>query len=176
MPQKLDDCVAQVKGKKGVDNAYAICNAQLGKETKEDHNPLDIPFGSEQKTREDHATIKRGKVKIPMKSKQHSLLHGKDLPHSHVKTDNGKKQVTRHNAEIAEAIIQEKINANRQVPYSNPPITNRPVEPDIQKTTKGIGGQVGKIDSSSNTNNMTTDLWKKILDNQLKRNVKEPRY
>ena len=79
-------------------------------------------------------------------------------------------------AEITESIIQEKINANRQVPVFNPPITNRPVEPDIQKSKKGIGGQVGKIDSSSNTNNMTTDLWKKILDNQLRRNVKEPRY
>ena len=94
-------------------------------------------------------------------------------------------------AEIVEAKIKEhvgdhefkvknkndkRVNANRQVPYSSPPITNRPVEPDIQKTTKGIGGQVGKIDSDSNTNNMTTDLWKKILDNQLKRNVKEPRY
>lgn len=95
-------------------------------------------------------------------------------------------------AEIAEAIIREhvgdnkfrvkgkpdnkRVNANRQVPVFNPPITNRPVEPDVQKTTKGIGGQVGKIDSKSNTNNMTTDLWKKILDSQLRRNVKEPRY
>lgn len=79
-------------------------------------------------------------------------------------------------AEIVEAIIKEKINANRQVPFFNPPITNRPVEPDIQKTTKGIGGQVGKIDSDANTNNMTTDLWKKIFDAQLRRNVKEPRY
>ena len=64
----------------------------------------------------------------------------------------------------------------RQVPLFNPPITNRKVKPDIQKTTKGIGGQVGKIDSDANTNNMTTDLWKKILDTQLRRNVKEPRY
>ena len=94
-------------------------------------------------------------------------------------------------AEIVEAVIKEhvgdnkflvkgkpdnRVNANRQVPVFNPPITNRPVEPDIQKTTKGIGGQVGKIDSNSNTNNMTTDLWKKILDSQLRRNAKEPRY
>ena len=79
-------------------------------------------------------------------------------------------------AEIAEAIFQEKINANRQVPVFNPPITNRKVEPKKDKNKKGIGGQVGKIDSSSNTNNMTTDLWKKILDTQLRRNVKEPRY
>ncbi len=79
-------------------------------------------------------------------------------------------------AEIVESIIQEKINANRQVPVFNPPITNRKVEPKKDKTTKGIGGQVGKIDSNSNTNNMTTDLWKKILDSQLRRNVKEPKY
>jgi len=131
VPQKLDDCVAQVKGKKGIDNPWAICNAQLGKETKEHHNPLDIPFGHEQKEQK---------------------------------------------AEISEAIIREKVNDNRQVPFFSPPITNRSVKPDIQKTTKGIGGQVGKIDSDSNTNNMTTDMWKKILDSQLKRNVKEPRY
>ncbi len=78
--------------------------------------------------------------------------------------------------EINEAIIREKINANRQVPVFNPPITNRDVKPKIDKTTKGIGGQVGKIDSSANTNNMTTAMWKKILDSQLRRNVKEPRY
>ena len=133
MPQKLDDCVAKVKSKGGVDNPWAVCNASVGKETKEHHNPLDIPFGHEADTKE----IK---------------------------------------AKITESIIQEKVNANRQVPVFNPPITNRSVKPDIQKTTKGIGGQVGKIDSSTNTNNMTTDLWKKILDNQLRRNVKEPRY
>ncbi len=92
-----------------------------------------------------------------------------EKPHKEVKENNTK-------AEIVEAIFQEKINANRQVPYFNPPITNRKVKPDIQKTTKGIGGQVGKIDSSANTNNMTTDLWKKILDSQMRRNVKEPRY
>jgi len=45
VPQKLDDCVATVKGQKGVDNPWAICNAQLGKETKEHHNPMDIPTG-----------------------------------------------------------------------------------------------------------------------------------
>ena len=93
-----------------------------------------------------------------------------EKPHKEVKED------TNYNAQIVEAIFQEKINANRQVPLFNPPITKRKVEPDIQKTTKGIGGQEGKIDSSANTNNMTTDLWKKILDSQLRRNVKEPKY
>jgi len=94
-----------------------------------------------------------------------------EKPHKEVKEDNDSIK-----AEIVEAIFQEKINANRQVPFFNPPITNQKVEPQIDKTTKGIGGQVGKIDSDANTNNMTTDLWKKILDSQLRRNVKEPKY
>ena len=105
MPQKLDDCVAKVKAKGEVDNPWEVCNASIGKETKEHHNPLDIPFG-------------------------HEVDDTKEIK-----------------AEITEAIIKEKINANRQVPVFNPPITNRPVEPDIQKNKKGIGGQVGKIDS-----------------------------
>lgn len=147
MPQKLDDCVAQVKGKKGVDNPWAVCNASLGKETKEHHNPLDIPFGHEvnNKTK---AEIVEAKIREHVGDNEFLVKNKND----------------------------KRVNANRQVPYSSPPITNRPVEPDIQKTTKGIGGQVGKIDSTSNTNNMTTAMWKKILDSQLRRNVKEPRY
>ena len=47
--------------------------------------------------------------------------------------------------------------------------------PAGKKTTKGIGGQVGKIDSNANTNNMNTSLWKTILDSQLKRNAKDTR-
>ena len=42
MPQKLDDCVAKVKGEKGVDNPWAICNASIGKETKEGADILNI--------------------------------------------------------------------------------------------------------------------------------------
>ena len=108
-----------------------------------------------------------------------------EKPHKEVKEDHNHHNVPskldiefdhQRKTEIVEAIFQEKINANRQVPVFNPPITNRKVEPDIQKTTKGIGGQVGRIDSNANTNNMTTDIWKKILDSQLRRNVKEPRY
>ena len=107
-----------------------------------------------------------------------------EKPHKEVKEEHNHKVPSKldiefdhqRKTEIAEAIFQEKINANRQVPLFNPPITNHKVEPDIQKNKKGIGGQVGKIDSNSNTNNMTTDLWKKILDTQLRRNVKEPRY
>ena len=89
-----------------------------------------------------------------------------EKPHKEVK-DDVSDSIKR---DIVESIFQEKINANRQVPLFNPPITKRKVEPDIEKNKKGIGGQVGKIDSDANTNNMTTDLWKKILDTQLRRN------
>lgn len=71
----------------------------------------------------------------------------------------------------AESIIQEKINANRQVPFFNPPIKKGKIEPQNQKTTKGIGGQEGKIDSTKNPMNPT--LWKQIFDSQLKRNAKK---
>jgi len=65
-----------------------------------------------------------------------------------------------------------RVNKNRQVPLFNPKITSRKVEPQVDKTTKGIGGQVGKIDSTANTNNMTTNLWKSIFDAQLRQNAK----
>lgn len=35
MPEKLERCVDQVKGQKGIENAYAICNASIDK-TKEE--------------------------------------------------------------------------------------------------------------------------------------------
>lgn len=71
------------------------------------------------------------------------------------------------NGETKESIIQEKINGNRMVPFFNPDITENKVEPVNQKSVKGIGGD--NIDKQS-------FLWKDIFDNQLKRNVKEPRY
>jgi len=70
-------------------------------------------------------------------------------------------------ASTKENIIQEKVNANRMVPFFNPDITENKVEPVNQKSVKGIGGD--KIDKQS-------FLWKDIFDTQLKRNVKEPRY
>lgn len=151
MPEKLEKCVADVKAQ-GMpeDSAWGICVDSTGekphKEVKEDNH-------------HDH--------------NHHSVPSKLDIPFDYQRKT---KEESSIKAEIVEAIFQEKINANRQVPLFNPPITKRKVEPDIQKTTKGIGGQVGKIDSNSNTNNMTTDLWKKILDSQLRRNVKEPRY
>ena len=68
--------------------------------------------------------------------------------------------------EVVEAIIQEKVNKNRQVPVSNPPIKKGKIEPDIQKTPKNVGGKRLNQDSV---------LWKDIFDSQLKRNVKEPK-
>lgn len=51
-----------------------------------------------------YATIKRGSVKIPSDSAQHRYLHAHDLPHSHVKTDGGKKTITRSNTEAGSMI------------------------------------------------------------------------
>ena len=62
---------------------------------------------------------------------------------------------------------QEKVNQNRQVPFSNPKIKTASVEPDIHKTTKGMGGD---------RLNQDAFLWKSILDTKLKRDVEEPRY
>ena len=62
--------------------------------------------------------------------------------------------------------VQEKVNANRQVPYFNPPNKVDSNKPDNRKTTKGIGGPRLNTDSF---------LWKDIFDAQLRRNVKEPR-
>ena len=63
--------------------------------------------------------------------------------------------------------IKEKVNANRQVPFFNPPIKKDSNKPDNRKTTKGMGG----------TNiNKDSFLWKDIFDAQLRQNVKEPRF
>lgn len=62
--------------------------------------------------------------------------------------------------------VQEKVNANRQVPFFNPPNKVDSNKPDNRKTTKGIGGPRINTDSF---------LWKDIFDAQLRRNVKEPR-
>ena len=64
-------------------------------------------------------------------------------------------------------IIQEKVNANRQLPFFNPEIKKGTNKPIGVKSVKGMGGT--RIDKDS-------FLWKDIFDNQLKRNVKEPRY
>ena len=42
MPAKLDKCVADVKAKGKVDNPWAVCNASLGNETKEQINAIAI--------------------------------------------------------------------------------------------------------------------------------------
>jgi len=146
VPQKLDDCVAKVKGQKGVDNPWAICNASLGKEskTKEQNYPWGQCIADQSKAGHDKNSANKicGSIKA-------------EIVETIIKEHVG------DNKFLVKGKPDNRVNANRQVPYFSPPITNRPVEPDIQKNTKGIGGQVGKIDSTSNTNNMTTDLWKK---------------
>ena len=49
MPAKLDRCVDDVIADgKAENNAYAICNDSIKEiDTRESHNPLDIPFGHE---------------------------------------------------------------------------------------------------------------------------------
>lgn len=69
------------------------------------------------------------------------------------------KIITDHKKEI-----KENVNANRQVPYFNPKIKTGKVEPEIGKTTKGIGGDKLNQDSF---------LWKSIFDAQLNQNVKD---
>jgi len=70
------------------------------------------------------------------------------------------------NSSINEQIIQEKINTNRQKGVFSPPFKKGKIEPQVNKTTKGIGGMRKKTDSF---------LWKDILDAQFKRDVKEPK-
>lgn len=64
--------------------------------------------------------------------------------------------------------IKEKVNANRQVPVFNPSFKTHDVKPKIDKSPKG------KIGGTGNPQNQ--DMWKKILDSQLRRNVKETSY
>ena len=70
MPADLERCVDKVKGKKGVDSAYAICNASLNKGTKEltpDTDPKNVnknrqvPFFN--------PPVKKGKVEPDIKKK-----------------------------------------------------------------------------------------------------------
>ena len=177
MPKKLTDCVADVKAQgKSDDSAWGICVDSTG-EKPHQHETKEYSDTLESKTRE--------------KSYPWGQCQADQAKAGHDK-DSANKICGSIKAEIVEAKIKEhvgdneflikgkpekkRVNANRQVPVFHPPITKRKVEPEINKNTKGIGGQVGKIDSDSNTNNMTTDMWKKILDAQLRQNVKEPRY
>ena len=43
-----------------------------------------------------YATIKRGKVKLDIGSKQDKFLHSNKLPYSHVTIKNGKKKIKRY--------------------------------------------------------------------------------
>ena len=155
MPAKLDRCVDDIKAKGGVDNPWAVCNASIGKETKEDHNPLDIPFGH----------------KVNEQVQEDCIL---DAGANGAYNPGGACRVSNQGGEaITEQLIQEKVNANRMVPVFNPPIKKGKIEPQINKTTKGIGGLEGQIGKPVK-NPQPTFLWKDILDSQLRRNVKEP--
>lgn len=46
-----------------------------------------------------YATIKRGKVKVPLGSPQHKLLEAKGLPYSVVTVKGGKKSIKRMNTD-----------------------------------------------------------------------------
>jgi len=141
VPKKLTDCVRDVKAQgKSDDSAWAICVSSTGeKPHKEQIREKDYPWGkcvSDQK--------KDGKSDESAKKICGSI-----------KAKYGETRKT-----------QEKVNANRQVPYSNPPLKVDSNKPDNRKTTKGIGGPRLDMDSF---------LWKDIFDAQLRRNVKEPR-
>ncbi len=154
MPAKLDRCVDDLKAKGGVDNPYAVCNTSIGK-TKEHHNPLDIPFGYEvNESVQEDCIVDAG-------------ANGAYNPGGACRVSN------RGGETIQEQLIQEKVNSNRQVPVFNPPIKVGKIEPQINKTTKGIGGLEGKIGEPVK-NPKPSFLWKDILDSQLKQNVKEP--
>jgi len=47
-----------------------------------------------------YATIKRGKVKLEIGSKQDKFLHFKHLPHSHVAIKNGIKYIKRYDTKV----------------------------------------------------------------------------
>jgi len=162
VPAKLDRCVDDVKAKGGADNPWAVCNASIGKETKEHHNPLDIPFGYEvnEQVQEDDCLLSASN-------------HGAHNPGGACRVSNKDNDWKQYTENVKEQIIQEKVNSNRQVPVFNPPVIVGKIEPQINKTTKGIGGLEGKIGEPVK-NPKPSFLWKDILDSQLKKNVKEP--
>lgn len=62
---------------------------------------------------------------------------------------------------------KEKVNQNRQDPYPTPDIKKSKVEPQINKTPKGIGGE--KITNmTTQRKKQETILYKQILDAKLR--------
>jgi hypothetical protein len=192
VPAKLDRCVDDLKAKGEVDNPWAVCNASIGKETKEHHNPLDIPFGYEvngqgngngmmEKVIRERSDSPNWQPPYWYRHRWDSLYRGGGDPPNRMNPGssggaNNPSAVSRdsnNQSTVKEQIIQEKVNANRMVPVFNPPIKVGKIEPQINKTTKGIGGLEGKIGEPVK-NPKPSDLWKDIFDSQLKRNVKEP--
>ena len=69
---------------------------------------------------------------------------------------------------------KEKVNQNRQDPYPPPDIKKGKVEPQINKTPKGIGGgPIGKM--SDKKKHQETILYKSILDAKLRQSNVPPR-
>ncbi len=70
---------------------------------------------------------------------------------------------------------KEKVNQNRQDPYPTPDIKKGKVEPQINKTTKGIGGNSKLVGGmSSHRKKQEAILYKQILDAKLRYNVQHP--
>jgi len=67
------------------------------------------------------------------------------------------------------AKLQEKANKNRQDPYPSPKIIKGKIEPNVQKTPKGIGGEKKKSEAARKQEAL---IYKQIFDSQLGRNVK----
>lgn len=125
------------------------------------------------------------------KPHKESTLKEKDYPWSKCQSDQAKAGHDKNSAnkicgsikaEVVEAMIlkekvgdnkfpvkgnkDKKTSKNRQVPVFNPQIKKGKIEPDIKKTSKGIGGK---------NLNQSSFLWKDILDSQLKQNRKDPK-
>jgi len=62
---------------------------------------------------------------------------------------------------------QEKVNDNRIDPYPSPDIKKGKVEPVINKTTKGIGGQINE-----KKRQQEAILFKQILDTKLRQDAR----
>jgi len=70
---------------------------------------------------------------------------------------------------------KEKVNQNRQDPYPSPDIKKGKVKPQINKTTKGIGGENKLVGSmTSHRKKQEAILYKQILDAKLRYNVPLP--
>jgi len=163
VPEKLERCVSDVKAKgMSDDSAWGICVDSTGEKPHKEAKikEKDYPWGQctsdQQKDGKDKNSADKICGSIKAKYGETNTIESKikeQIINSKIYSDHKKG-------------IKEKVNENRQVPFSNPKIKSDKVEPENRKTTKGIGGK--KLDKDS-------FLWKDIFDAQLKQNVKEPK-